>query len=101
MVNTYNNKLYSHIIHTYILHIDTVFTNKVLRIKFNYLRSSLVVGNTTQLLLLTANADQCVRVYSLDTTSTTTAGDGQQAVSEYTAGREGGREGGICNDNAH
>lgn len=51
------------------------------------------MGNTTQLLLLTANADQCVRVYSLDTTtSTTTAGDGQQAVSEYTAGREGGRE---------
>ena len=50
------------------------------------------MGNTTQLLLLTANADQCVRVYSLDNTSTTAAGDGQQAVSEYTAGREGGRE---------
>lgn len=34
------------------------------------MRWSSVVGNTTQLLLLAANADQHVRMYSLDTTST-------------------------------
>ena len=54
------------------------------------------MGNTTQLLLLTANADQHVRMYSLDTTSTEHQTVSECMMSELTFCDDCNHENWIC-----